>query len=61
MGHWAFPARLAEARAALQPLVRVELGGNIEAWAVLTQLLPTFTGTVPELVTTARAIAGDAA
>ncbi|MFJ4846422.1 hypothetical protein [Streptomyces sp. NPDC088733] len=61
MGRWAFPGRLAEAHAALRPLVRAELGGNTEAWAVLAQLLPTFTGTVPELVTTARAIAGDAA
>ncbi|MFD3455259.1 hypothetical protein ACFWVC_24180 [Streptomyces sp. NPDC058691] len=59
MGRWAFPDRLAEAGAALEPLVRTELGGNTEAWAVLTQLLPTFTGTLPELVTTARAIAGD--
>ncbi|MFJ5220042.1 hypothetical protein ACIP98_35800 [Streptomyces sp. NPDC088354] len=59
MGRWAFPDRLTEAAAALGPLVRAELGGNTEAWAVLTQLLPTFTGTLPELVTTARAIAGD--
>lgn len=61
MGRWAFPLRLAEAAAALRPLVRSELGGNTEAWAVLVQLLPTFTGTLPELVTTAGAIAGSAA
>ncbi|MFI8182594.1 hypothetical protein ACIF70_19060 [Actinacidiphila glaucinigra] len=60
MGHWAFPLRLAEAAEALRPLVRAELGGNTEAWAVLTQLLPTFTGTLPELATTAGAIAGSA-
>ncbi|MDX2851738.1 hypothetical protein PV342_25435 [Streptomyces sp. PA03-3a] len=60
MGRWAFPLRLAEAADALRPLVRAELGGNTEAWAVLTQLLPTFTGTLPELVATAGAIAGSA-
>ncbi|MDX2643429.1 hypothetical protein PV341_07545 [Streptomyces sp. PA03-1a] len=57
MGRWAFPLRLPEAADALRPLVRTELGGNTEAWAVLTQLLPTFTGTLPELITTAGAIA----
>ena len=56
-GRWAFPARLAEAEAALRPLVRGSLGGNVEAWAVLAQLLPTFTGTVPELIVTSGAIA----
>lgn len=56
-GPWAFPARLAQAVDALRPLVRERLGGNPEAWAVTAQLLPTFAGTVPELVTTAGAIA----
>jgi hypothetical protein len=56
-GRWAFPARLAQAVTALRPLVRERLGGNTEAWAVTAQLLPTFAGTVPELVTTAAAIA----
>lgn len=58
MGRWGFPRRLPEAAAALRPLVRAELGGNTEAWAVLVQLLPTFAGTLPELIGTAGAIAG---
>ncbi|MEU1622892.1 hypothetical protein ABZ479_37070, partial [Streptomyces sp. NPDC005722] len=58
MGRWGFPRRLPEAAGALRPLVRTELGANTEAWAVLVQLLPTFTGTLPELVRTAGAIAG---
>ncbi|MGW6564101.1 hypothetical protein [Streptomyces sp. NPDC054975] len=56
-GRWAFPTRKREADAALRPLVRGSLGANVEAWAVLAQLLPTFTGTVPELIVTAGAIA----
>lgn len=56
-GRWAFPSRMLDAEAALRPLVRESLGANAEAWAVLAQLLPTFTGTVPELVVTAGAIA----
>ncbi|MFI0938800.1 hypothetical protein [Streptomyces sp. NPDC021020] len=56
-GRWAFPARLREARAELRPLVGDRLGGNTEAWAVAAQLLPTFAGTVPELVVTAGAVA----
>jgi hypothetical protein len=56
-GRWAFPARLREAHDALRPLVRERLGANTEAWAVAAQLLPTFAGTVPELVVTAGAIA----
>ncbi|MFI0723280.1 hypothetical protein [Streptomyces sp. NPDC021224] len=56
-GRWAFPARLREARDELRPLVRERLGGNTEAWAVAAQLLPTFAGTVPELVVTAGAVA----
>jgi hypothetical protein len=53
-----FPHRAAEAAALLTPLVRAELGANLDAWAVLAQLLPTFAGTVPELVATSGAIAG---
>ncbi|WP_418960625.1 hypothetical protein [Streptomyces tritici] len=56
-GRWAFPHRMPEAEEVLRPLVRGSLGGSVEAWAVLAQLLPTFTGTVPELVVTAGAIA----
>ncbi|MFF8614304.1 hypothetical protein [Streptomyces sp. NPDC015350] len=56
-GRWAFPTRTGEAENALRPLVRDSLGANVEAWAVLAQLLPTFTGTVPELIVTAGAIA----
>ncbi|MEU7033408.1 hypothetical protein ABZ958_06940 [Streptomyces sp. NPDC046237] len=56
-GRWAFPTRLREAEDVLRPLVRGSLGANVEAWAVLAQLLPTFTGTVPELIVTAGAIA----
>lgn len=52
-----FPHRAAEAAALVRPLVRAELGSNLDAWAVLAQLLPTFAGTVPELVTTSGAIA----
>ncbi|SDM30827.1 hypothetical protein [Allokutzneria albata] len=57
LGPRLFPGREAEALDVLGPLVRRELGGNVEAWAVLEQLLPTFTGTVPELVVTCGAIA----
>ncbi|MFI6099894.1 hypothetical protein ACIA8G_30435 [Lentzea sp. NPDC051213] len=52
-----FPHRVAEAAALLTPLVRTEIGANPDAWAVLAQLLPTFSGTVPELVSTSGAIA----
>ncbi|GAA2674324.1 hypothetical protein GCM10010428_34660 [Actinosynnema pretiosum subsp. pretiosum] len=55
-GRWAFPHRAAEAAAALGPLVREELGEDLEAWSVLAQLLPTFTGTAPELLRTCGAI-----
>ncbi|MFG2330768.1 hypothetical protein ACGFMM_14195 [Streptomyces sp. NPDC048604] len=56
-GRWAFPTRMPEAEELLRPLVLGSLGGNVEAWAVLAQLLPTFTGTVPELIVTSGAIA----
>ncbi len=45
-------------RAELTPLVREQLGGHVEAWAVLAQLQPSFSGTLPELIVTASAIAG---
>ncbi|GAA3989270.1 hypothetical protein GCM10022247_04750 [Allokutzneria multivorans] len=57
LGPRLFPKRMVEALDVLAPLVRQELSGNVEAWAVLAQLLPTFTGTVPELVSTCGAIA----
>ena len=45
-------------REELTLLVREQLGGHVEAWAVLAQLQPTFSGTLPELIVTASAIAG---
>ncbi len=45
-------------RAELEPLVREHLGGHSDAWAVLAQLLPTFNGSLPELISTAGAIVG---
>ncbi|MFJ1805810.1 MULTISPECIES: hypothetical protein [unclassified Streptomyces] len=57
MGHVLFPARVRDAEDALRPLVRDHLGGREEAWAVLAQLIGTFHGTAPELVTAAGAIA----
>jgi hypothetical protein len=52
-----FPQRAGEAAALVAPLVRAEIGANPDAWAVLAQLLPTFAGTLPELVRTCGAIA----
>lgn len=52
-----FPQRAGEAAALLAPLVRAELGADPDAWAVLAQLLPTFAGTLPELVRTCGAVA----
>jgi hypothetical protein len=46
-----FPHRAGEAAALLAPLVRAELGANLDAWAALADLVPGFAGTVPELVT----------
>lgn len=57
LGAQVFPRRVGEAAATLAPLVRAELGANADAWAVLAQLLPTFAGTVPELVVTSGAVA----
>jgi hypothetical protein len=56
-GRVLFPRRVREAAAPLAPLVHAEVGANPDAWAVLAQLLPTFAGTVPELVRTSGAIA----
>jgi hypothetical protein len=56
-GRWAFANRIAEACDIVGGRVRGELGENVEAWAVFVQLLPDFTGTLPELLTTAGAIA----
>lgn len=56
----AAPERAADAAEALRPLVRNELGGNLEAWAVLAQLLPNFAGSLPELIVTSGAIAAGA-
>ncbi|WP_202970823.1 hypothetical protein [Saccharothrix sp. ALI-22-I] len=58
VGTTLFPERTREAAEFLAPLVRRELGANPEAWAVLAQVLPTFTGTAPELVRTCGAVAG---
>ncbi|GAA1936881.1 hypothetical protein [Kitasatospora viridis] len=58
LGRWGFPERLAPVERELRALVRDEVGGNPEAWAVLAQLLPDFVGTLPELITTAGVIAG---
>ncbi|MGF1430859.1 hypothetical protein [Kitasatospora sp. LaBMicrA B282] len=58
LGRWGFPERLAPAERELRELVRAEVGGNPEAWAVLAQLLPDFVGTLPQLISTAGAIAG---
>ncbi|GAA2797195.1 hypothetical protein GCM10010441_23000 [Kitasatospora paracochleata] len=60
MVHRVQPRAVADSEAVLRPLVRTELGGNTEAWAVLAQLLPDFVGTVTELVPLAAAIAGPA-
>lgn len=52
-----FPHRVAEAAELLTPLVRKEIGTSPDAWAVLARLLPTFGGTVRELISTSGAIA----
>jgi hypothetical protein len=59
-GGWLFPEQTAAARGELRPLVERELGGNLEAWAVLSRLLPQFSGSVPELIATSGAIAAGA-
>jgi len=58
VGRWAFPEALRPAAALISPLVEHDLGANLEAWAVLGQLVPTFAGTLPELLRTSAAIAG---
>lgn len=52
-----FPHRVAEAVELLKPLVRGEIGASPDAWAVLAQLLPTFSGTARELISTSAAVA----
>ncbi|MEU1803713.1 hypothetical protein [Streptomyces sp. NPDC019937] len=49
------PAGLAASRKALE-LATTHLGEDPEAWALALRLLPDFTGTFPELLTTAAAI-----
>lgn len=49
------PAALAASREALE-LATAHLGEDPEAWALALRLLPDFTGTLPELLTTAAAI-----
>jgi hypothetical protein len=51
------PHRAAEAADALRPLVESELGDDLEAWAVLAQLLEGFAGSLAELIVTSGAIA----
>jgi hypothetical protein len=58
LGTWGFPHRLEPVRSVLGEQVRVQLGGNVEAWAVFAQLLDTFAGTLSELIATTGAIAG---
>lgn len=57
-GRHVFPGRLGQTRELLAELAGGGLGGNFEAWAVLAQLLPTFSGTLAELIATSGAIAG---
>jgi hypothetical protein len=57
VGGWAFPDRIGSVHGPLGELVRDELGGNVEAWAVFAQLLPTFSGSLTELIVTAGAVA----
>ncbi|MFJ1707236.1 hypothetical protein [Kitasatospora sp. NPDC088346] len=54
----AVPERLAEVEAELASLVRSELGGHPEAWAVLARLLGESVATPPELIVLAGALAG---
>ncbi|WP_394620608.1 hypothetical protein JNUCC0626_16325 [Lentzea sp. JNUCC 0626] len=56
-GRQLFPRRTREAAAVLAPLVRDEIGVDPDSWAVMAQLLPTFLGTVAELVHTSAAVA----
>ncbi|MFD4669554.1 hypothetical protein ACFWNN_07450 [Lentzea sp. NPDC058450] len=56
-GRLLFPRRAREAAESLAPLVRAEIGVDPDAWAVMAQLLPSFLGTVPELVRTSGAVA----
>lgn len=57
LGRSMFPARVRQAEDTLRPLVRDHLGEREDAWAVVSQLVGTYHGTIPELVMTAGAIA----
>ncbi|WP_053717873.1 hypothetical protein [Saccharothrix sp. NRRL B-16348] len=57
LGTALFPARAREAAELLGPLVRRELGANLDAWAALARVLPTFSGTPTELVRTCGEVA----
>jgi hypothetical protein len=50
------PAEDPAARRVLTELVRKHLDGNTEAWATALRLIPSFTGTLPELLATAEAM-----
>lgn len=52
-----FPDGHAQASAVLAEYARTTIAGDPEAWAVAVMLLPDFSGTVPELLTTAAAAA----
>ncbi|MFF7250679.1 hypothetical protein ACFZBU_43245 [Embleya sp. NPDC008237] len=52
-----FPDGHAEASAMIAEHARATIGGDPEAWAVAVMLLPDFSGTVPELLATAAAVA----
>ncbi|MET9292710.1 hypothetical protein [Streptomyces sp. NPDC003077] len=56
-GDWVSPADWAPARAETDALIREHLGNNVEAWAIALQLLPTFTGSLAELISTVGAVA----
>ncbi|BFV60041.1 hypothetical protein KCMC57_up51450 [Kitasatospora sp. CMC57] len=56
LGRVAFPALSAEVEDVLRPLLEREVGADEDAWAMLAHLLPTFAGTLPELIRTTAAI-----
>ncbi|TJZ54071.1 hypothetical protein FCH28_12725 [Streptomyces piniterrae] len=51
------PADRQALRSQVTALTDRHLGGNVEAWSVCLQLLPTFAGTLTELISTAGAVA----
>ncbi|MFI6582636.1 hypothetical protein [Embleya sp. NPDC050493] len=52
-----FPDGHAEASAMIAEHARATIAGDPQAWAVAVMLLPEFSGTVPELLATAAAVA----